>query len=251
MKYIQILLLLLLFQQCTETIADKDKYFLDSAKDERLANIYVNIFIGDNNSDPEKFKVIHLEVFDHGKKNNKNTILINNQAFNLATVKSNYYTTYSYYQLSENKKERDYLIEIILADSSRHQLAYIKPRQDYTDIDYAVPKKFTAAENLSLTWEGIYVPTVLNIKKEIYDKKYAHALHRNAYQKDYIYNHELTTKNGSYIVDKSAFEDSLTVTVGLSISFRVRENGAINPSLQSGSQFIYENEVLYQSILDE
>ncbi len=84
--------------------------------------------------------------------------MLNNQPFKLVTRKSNYYISYSEYVLSERKKDEAYLFEIILADSSRHKLAYIKPRKNYMDLNYAVPEEFYSDKNLELKWENIYVP---------------------------------------------------------------------------------------------
>jgi len=241
MKYINILLLTLIIQSCSKT--EKTKYLENIEVDERLASISANIYITDDNH-PEKLSAIELNVYDGGRFNSKNTILLNNQPFILETRKSNYYKSYSSYKLKKYKKDEAYLFEIILEDSSRHTLAYIKPRKDYMDLNYIIPKHFSSDENLELKWENIYIPTELRINKETYERKHPQYI----LPKTHEYGYKITNKSASYIIDKSAFSDSLEVTVEIKARFIVREKGRINPNLSSGS-LIYINRLVKKSIL--
>lgn len=255
MNNIRILLLFLITLSCTKTKKDKNQYIANIEKDERLANIYFNLYITDNNDSKNLIRT-NLRALDNGKMNSKNTFLLNNKPFQIVTRKSNYYISYSEYVLNKSRKDQDYLFEVILADSSRHTLAYIKPRSDYQDLNYMVPEYFSYGTNLELKWENIYVPTNLKIQKDIYEtiyeRKYPDAPYRNTHFKNHEYDYKITDKNGSYTINKSALKDSLEVTVRVKAIFEHREKGKLNPNLRNNNcHLTYINRVQKMSILKE
>lgn len=257
MNNIRILLLLLSFftLSCTKTKKDKNLYIANIENDERLANIYFNLYITDNNDSNNLIRT-SLRALDDGKMNDKNTFLLNNKPFSMVTRQSNYYISYATYVAHEYIKNQDYLFEVILADSSRHTLAYIKPRNDYQDLNYMIPKHFSYDTNLELKWENIYLPTSLEIQKEIYEtifeRKYPDAPHRNTHFKNHDYGYKITDKSGSYTINKSSLKDSLEVTVGIKAIFEHREKGRLNPNLRNNNcNLTYINRVKKMSILKE
>ncbi len=246
MKHFKILLLFLGIQSCDTTETKKDWYLPNIEKDERLANISVNIFLGDDN-DPDRLTNIDLRTLDGGLMNNKNTILLNNQPFELVTRKSNFYISYSQYELDDNfLKNEDYLFEIILEDSSRHTLAYIKPRKDYQDLNYNIPENFSKNEKLEVKWEDIYTPTRLKIQKDILYKEYQKTIYPNMHG----YYHEITEKSGSHSVDMMKLKDSSEIIVGIRANFSTEERGKVNPNLKAGSRLFYRNAVEIKSALE-
>lgn len=251
MNGIRLFLLLFLCFILSCTKKEKNHYIANIENDERIANIYFNLYITEHNDSSNLIKT-SLRALDKGKINSKNTFLLNNKPFQLVTRKSNYHISYSEYTQNKAIKNKDYLFEVILADSSRHTLAYIKPRNDYQDLHYMIPKHFSSSKNLELKWKNINVPTDLVIQKNIYERKYQHSPYRNTHFKNHDYGYKITNKNGSYIINKSALKDSLEVTVGIKASFSHREKGNINPSLQNNNcQLVYINEVTKMSTLKE
>ncbi|MBU2997568.1 hypothetical protein KO500_14055 [Cellulophaga baltica] len=255
MTNIRILLLLLFTLSCNKTVKDKNLYIANIESDERLANIYFNLYITKNNDSTNLIRT-SLRALDNGKMNSKHTFLLNNKPFEVVTRKSNYYISNSEYVPNEFTKNQDYLFEVILADSSRHTLAYIKPRDDYQDLNYKIPKHFSFNKNLVIKWENIYLPTNLEIQKEIYEpifeKKYPNAPHRNTYYKDHEYGHKITDRSGSYTIDKFSLKDSLEVTVGIKAIFEHREKGRLNPNLKNNNcNLTYINRVGKMSVLKE
>jgi len=190
--------------------------------------------------DSKKNKLNYVVVnLSDGKKQiiNKNIkVLLNNTPLELFVRTGNYYDKHSYYGANDLLRKESYYFEIILPDSTKLPLAFIKPNKAATAFNY--PENISADENFVLKWTNLSTPHQLNISTGVEVKK-----KRNTNITEYKYKvrptDTLKLKEGEYVVPKTYFIDSLTTTKSLTMNLTRRESGLINPSLLKSSSITY------------
>ena len=234
MKYYKLLLILLGFTSCdAATISEKDT--------KNLSKLKVNIYIKDGNKD-ELLNSIKVKLTD-GKKqiiNDKIKILLNGKPLKLFVRTGNYYDKHSSYSTDDLLRKESYYFEIILSDSTKYPLAFLKPLKRNDSAKFYIPKT-SENENITLTWKNINTPTTLEVWKIVQPKN------KKEIKKNAVGNHSATkiketinTKNGKYIIPKSFLEDSLTTVNYVKVRLNKQEIGLINPKLMTNSSITYD-----------
>jgi len=228
-------LLLILFVFCSCDVSTNPNV-INSVK------MKVNITIQDG-TNKNTLNYIKVKLSD-GKKQiiNKNIkILLNNNPLELFVRQGNYYDTYSHYGTSYGTDEllrKDYYyFELILPDSTKLPLAFIKPNKISTKFN--IPKNISTDEDFVLKWTKLDAPYEFEyIKGLLYERK-----EDNITESSYAGKHidTLTTKEGKYLIPKSYFTDSLNRTKRLETKLTRKENGLINPCLLKSSTIKYHH----------
>jgi len=233
MKYYKIILILFAFTSCdVSTISKNDT--------KNISKLKANIYIQDDGKD-ELLNEIKVNLTD-GKKqiiNNKITILLNGKPLELFVKQELYYTTTSFYKDTNLVRRNSYYFEIILPDSTKYPLAFLKPLKKKDSAKFYIPKEASRNENVTLMWKNINTPAKLEVWKLVHPKKKnnEHSGSRHAETKIL---ESINSKSGKYIIPKSFLTDSLTVTDYLKVRLNKQENGLINPKLLIGSSITYD-----------
>ncbi len=234
MKYYKIILILFAFTSCdVSTISKNDT--------KNISKLKVNIYIQNDGKD-ELLNKIKVNLTD-GKKqiiNKKITILLNGKPLELFVKQELYYTTTSFYRDTNLVRRNSYYFEIILPDSTKYPIAFLKPLKRSDSAQFYIPKT-SKNENITLTWKNINTPTTLEVWKIVQPKN------KKEIKEHSVGNHSATkiketinTKNGKYIIPQSFLEDSLTTVNYLKVRFNKQESGLINPKLLIGSSITYD-----------
>ncbi|MCF6279656.1 MAG: hypothetical protein L3J14_04850 [Flavobacteriaceae bacterium] len=231
-KYYSILCILFIFSACdVSTLSDEDT--------KNISKFKVHIFIEDGNKE-NLLDEIKVRLSD-GKKqiiNEKIKILLNGEPLELFVKQELYYTKTSFYRDTNLARRNSYYFEIILPDSTKHPLAFLKPLKRSDSAKFYIPKTNYNNEDLTLEWKNINTPTTLEILKSVHlknnSKKHSAGRIAEARIKETI-----NTKSGKHTISKSFFKDSLTVTNYLKVIFNRLENGLINQNLLKNSSITY------------
>ncbi|MDH7447582.1 hypothetical protein [Aquimarina sp. 2201CG14-23] len=232
MKYYKLLLLIFVFNSC-------DVSQISKADTMNLAKLKVNILIQDGTKD-HTLEYIKVKLSD-GKKqiiNKDIKVLLNDLPLDLYIKNELYYTKTSFYKTDSLLRNDSYYFEMILPDSTRYPIAFIKPMKKERDTKFSIPEKVSLQEDFVIKWENLSTPYKLEIIKGIeVKKKKAKNITEYGYGGNRI--DTLKEKAGEYIIPKSYFIDSLTITRNLEITLTRNEKGLINQSLLKNSQIIY------------
>lgn len=232
MKYYIILLILVAFSSC-------DVSTLSNADTKDISKLKVNIYIQDDNND-NLLNEIKVKLTD-GKKqiiNEKIKILLNGKPLELYVKQELYYTKTSFYRETNLVHRDSYYFEIILPDSTKYPLAYLKPLKRSDNAEFDIPKEVARNKNVTLSWKNINTPTKLEMWKLVHLKKNKNEHSGRRYAETTIIN-TINSKNGKYIIPKSFLIDSLTVTDYIKVIVNNQEEGLVNPKLLLNSSITY------------
>ena len=233
-KYYGILFIALVFSSC-------DVSTLSSSDALSLVKLKVNINI---HYDTNKDTINYLRVkLSDGKKQiiNKNIIiLLNNHPLNLVVKDELYYTKTSYYQADSLVQNDAYYFEIILPDSTKHPIAFVKPMAKTEAATFSIPDSIATNENFVLKWKQLNTPHQLELIKGTETKyKIAKMIIEYGYSVKPI--DTLIEKEGEYLIQKSYINDSLASAKHFDIILSRKENGLINPNLLKNSSITYHH----------
>lgn len=232
MKYISILFIFLVFYSCDVTTSSKSSIT-------SLSNIKASITIQDGTK-KNSLNFVEVKLFD-GKKqltNENIKILLNNTPLELYVRTGNYYDKHSYYGTNDLSRKDSYYFEIILPDSTRSPIAFIKPYKAYADVKFNMPEYIPLNDDIIISWEGLTTPhTIEIIKGTEVKKKRAANITENGFSGKQI--DTLHIKRGEYVIPKSYFKDSLTLVKFLNIKLSRKETGLINTKLLPDSEIVY------------
>jgi len=82
--------------------------------------------------------------------NEKIKVLLNGKPLELYVKQELYYTKTSFYRDANLERRDSYYFEIILPDSTRHPLAYLKPLKKSDSAKFYIPKKAYSNKNVTL-----------------------------------------------------------------------------------------------------
>ncbi len=202
MRYYKTLFLLLLFQSCNTTTLSKEEA-------NNISNIHVEILIEDGDNETSLNKV--SAYLSNGEKRiiNKNIkILLNEKPLDLFVRTGNYYDKHPVYYTDDLSRKEAYYFEIILPDSTKYPIAYIKPSK--------ITSEFNCSENISLDndfildWNTNNVLANMELWKLVHQKDNPN-MHSGGRYAESTLHYTINTKKGSYKVPKSFYKDSLTV----------------------------------------
>lgn len=236
MKYYKLLIITLILFSC-------DVSKISETKKVSLAKVKVIIEIQDRFKN-KMLTSIKVKLSD-GKKqiiSKKIKVLLNDIPLDLYVKKDLYYTKTSYYRTDSLTRKDSYYFEIILPDSTRHPLAFIKPKSINVNTKFNIPKKTSVLDDVILKWENLYTPHLVEVTKGIQLKK------KNSENVTY---HEFRKRNvdtlskiaSTYIIPKSFLIDSLSTTNYLDIKISRKENGLLNPYLKKNSVITYNHSI--------
>ncbi len=234
MKYYKILLIALVFCSCDEST-------LSNAKHIDLMKLKATITI-QNSTKKNSLDYIKVKLSD-GKKQiiNKNiSVLLNNKPLELFVRQGNYYDKYAYYSTDDLLRKDSYYFELILPDSTRHPLAFVKPIDKNREAKFSIPKSVSVNDDFVLKWTNLSTPHQLDIRKGVEIKK-KRAANITEHTSNIRPTDTLRKSTGKYIVPKSYFIDSLTTTNHLTIKFTRKENGLTNPRFLKNSSITYHH----------
>lgn len=232
LRYFGLIFISFLFIACdVSMISDTDA--------KNIAKLRVNILIEDG---PKDNSLNSVKVFlSDGKKqiiNKDINVVLNGLLLDLYTKDELYHTTTSFYRTDSLSRRDSYYFEIVLPDGIKYPLAFIKPLEKDSTAMFSIPEEIFQNEDFSLKWNNLSVPHKLDFIKRIKAKDNT-AENIKGYAYDDRRLDTLNTKEGEYIIPKSYFEDSLTVTTFLEIALTRKENGLTNPKLLPNSDIIY------------
>jgi len=229
-KYFSLLLFLISILSCDVATLSKEEA-------SKINNYRINIQIYDHFE--EKLNRITVSL-SNGKKqiiDKDIKILVNNKPLYFFLKQELYYTKKSYYYLDTLKRKESYYFEIILRDSTKHPIAFIKP-SDNKLMEFNIPKTVSKNENIILKWENLKAPYALEIQKGIQVKnKVAKNITEYGYSKTKF--DTIKSKKGNYKIDKSYYEDSLTIATRVEFNLSRKEIGLINPLFKKNSNLTY------------
>ncbi len=146
MKYYTILFMLLLLQGCnTITLSEEEV--------NNISNIEAKISIGTGS---EQNSLHGISVFlSDGEKNIMNEaiqIQLNGKPLELFVGVGNYYDKYPVYRTDDLERRESYYFEIILPDSTKYPIAYIKPPKITSEFNF--PKNISLDKDFVLDWKS-------------------------------------------------------------------------------------------------
>lgn len=234
MKYAVVIFVLFVVSNC-------DVSTLSNADATDLAKIKVNILIQDGSKEKE-LDFVKVKLTD-GKKqiiNENISILLNDLPMDLYVKNDLYYTKKSFYKTDSLLRKEAYYFEIILPDSTRHALAHIKPTSSEDEAKFTMPKEVFPNEDFVLKWKQLKTPHELKIIKGVEVKeKSAENITEYGYEGRRI--DTLNKRNGTYVIPKAYFMDSLTITRYLNVELSRKENGLIHSNLIKNSAINYHH----------
>lgn len=230
MRYYNIIFLLLLFQGCNTTT-------LSEIEANNISNIQVKILIEDG---IKKTSLNKINVYiSNGEKriiNENIKVLLNGQPLKLFIRTGNYYDKYPVYLTDDLVRRESYYFEIILPDSAKYPIAYIKPSKITSKFNF--PKNISLDEDFVLNWKTNNTLANVELWKLVHQKDKTNMHSGGRYAKSTIH-HTINTKKGNYKVPKLFYEDSLTIADYLKIRISSEEGGLINPKLITNSKISY------------
>jgi len=230
MRYYKILFIVLIFQSCnTITLPEREA--------NNISNIQVEILIEDGFKEKALNKI--NAYLSNGEKRiiNKNIkIQLNGKPLELFVRTGNYYDKYPVYRTDDLVRRESYYFEIILPDSTKYPIAYIKPGKRTSEFNFA--KNISLDNDFVLEWENNNVSANLELWKVVHQKDKPNIISGGRYAESTIH-HTINTENGSYKVPKLFYEDSLTIAHYLKFRLSSMESGLVNPELISNSKISY------------
>lgn len=230
MKYYKILLIAIVFSSCdVSTLSKSEVLGLEQLK----ATIHIN-------HDTNKVNYLRVKLSD-GKKQiiNKNIhVLLNNKPLGLYVKDELYYTKTSYYTADDLAKADSYYFEIILPNSIKHPLAFIKPKKEVAK--FSMPDSLTAKNDFVFKWERLNNPHQIEIIK-------GNKTNSQATKNRIIYGYSvkpidtLKKNEGKYVVPKSYFTDSSPSIKHFDVILYRKEKGLMNPNLLKNSDVTYHH----------
>ena len=230
MRYYNIIFILLLFQSCnTTTLSEKEA--------NNISNIQVEILIEDGIKKTSLNKI--NAYISNGEKriiNENIKVVLNGKPLKLFVRTGNYYDKYPVYLTDNLVRRESYYFEIVLPDSTRYPIAYIKPSKITSEFNF--PKNIPLDEDFVLDWKTNNISANVELWKLVHQKDKPNTHSGGRYAESTIH-HTINTENGSYKVPKLFYEDSLTVADYLKIRISSRESGLTNPKLITNSKVSY------------
>lgn len=236
MKIVKALIILLVFNSCNSTTLSENEA-------NSITNFKLEILIEDGTKQNSLEKINVL--LTNGKKyiiNEKIKIQLNGKPLELFVRTGNYYDKYPVYFTNDLSRSESYYFEIILPDSSKYPIAYIKPRKITSEFNFS--KNISFDKDFVLDWKNNNLTADLEIWKLGHQKEKPNTHSGGRYAESTIH-HTINTESGSYKVPKLFYTDSLTIADYLKIRISSMENGLINPKL------IKSSEILYNYIIEE
>lgn len=229
MKYYNIIFILFIFQSCnTTTLSEKEV--------NNISNIQAKILIEDVT---KQHSLNKINVFlSNGKKkiiNKDIKIQLNGKPLELFVRTGNYYDKYPVYTTDQLERRESYYFEIILPDSTKYPIAFIKPSELTTDFNF--PKSISIDKDFVLKWTELNTPFQFEYIKGVEYEQKEDNITEYAYDGRHI--DTLKTKQGQYVIPKSYFIDSLKRTKRLETILTSKETGLINPELKQNSSITY------------
>ena len=228
--YFGLLVIVFIFGSCdVSTFSNTDVVDLDKL------NVIINI---QNSNKTSKRGYLKVKLSDGNKQIiNKNIhVLLNNIPLDLYVKDNLYYTKTSYYKTDRVLNDSAYYFEIILPDSTRYPLAFIKPRVKDAAVKFTIPEHITSKEELVLTWEQLKTPHQLQLVNE---KKY-HVM-KNTIEYGYVVKpiDTLTQKKGAYVISKPSIGEPITIEKEINVVLSRKEVGLMNAQLLKNSSITY------------
>ncbi|WP_339848745.1 hypothetical protein [uncultured Dokdonia sp.] len=231
MKYYHIIFILLIFQSCnTTTLSEKEA--------NNISNLQVEIIIEDGTNQNSLNKI--NAFLTNGEKsiiNDNIQIQLNGKPLELFVRTGNYYDKYPVYRTDELERRESYYFEIILPDSTKHPIAFIKPSKITSKFNF--PTNFSLDKDYTFEWENNNLTGDMEIWKGVHKKDNPNAHSGGRYAESTIH-HTIKNDSGNYSVQKSFYKDSLTVADYLKIRINSMENGLINPELMVSSTITFD-----------
>lgn len=235
MKNLKLLLLLLIFSSCdVSTLGGKDANDLSKYK--------ATILIETNNK-KEDLSRIKVSLSDGDKQiiNDQVKILVNNIPMNLYVHNNLYYTKTSFYTTDSLSKKASYYFEIILPDSTKHALAFIKPLKENEFTKFSIPDSTSKSQSFTLKWSHLFTPYRLHFMKR-FELPESDNNTSTSYDKGITID-TLRTKNGTYTIPELYFTDSKNNIDELSITLSREETGLINTTLFKSSSLTFRHNI--------
>lgn len=229
MRYYTIFILLLFLSCNTITLSKKEA--------NNIANIQVEILMEDGGKEKSLNKI--NAYLSNGKKriiNENIKILLNGKPLELFVRTGNYYDKHPVYHTDDLVRKESYYFEIILPDSTKHPIAYIKPSKVTSEFNF--PENMSLDKDFVLDWKNNNVSANLELWKLVHEKDEPNKHSGGRYAESTIH-HAINTKKGSYKVPKLFYEDSLTIANHLKIRISSIVSGLVNPKLMTNSKVLY------------
>ena len=226
----------MIFQSCnTTTLSEKEA--------NNILNYKVKVIIEDGNKDNSLNKI---NVFlSNGKKNiiNENIqIQLNGKPLKLFVRTGNYYDKYPVYRTDDLERNEAYYFEIILPDSTKYPVAYIKPTKITSEFNF--PKNLHLDKDFVINWKNNNLSADVEIWKGVHKKDNPNEYGGGRYAESTLH-HKINTENGNYRIPKLFYEDSLTIAHYLETRISSMESGLINP------KFITNSEIMYNYLIEK
>ncbi|NRR92418.1 hypothetical protein HSX10_12645 [Winogradskyella undariae] len=240
MKNLKLLLLLLIFSRC-------DVSTLGGKAVNDLSKYKATILIETNNK-KEDLRRIKVSLSDGDKQiiNDEVKILVNNIPMELYVKDELYYTKTSFYTTDSLSKKASYYFEIILPDSTKHALAFIKPNEAYNLTKFEIPDTIYDANSMRIKWTNLLTPHQLKFNKFIEKPKPADNITSNAY--DGVTIDSLKTKHGEYKIPKSYLMDSENTIKNVSITLNREQTGLVNLNMLPNSSIVFSH-TIYKTVM--
>lgn len=231
MKPYKLLFILLLIQSCNTTTLTKKEA-------SNLLNIQAEVSIVDR-GDKELLSDIQVILSDGEKRilNDNIQIQLNGTALDFFVGIGNYHDKYPVYRTDDLKRKESYYFEIILPDSTKHPIAYIKPKKVTSEFEFS--KSTSLDDDFILNWKRNNISADLELWKLVHEKSNPNAHSGGRYAKS-TKHHTINNGSGSYKVPKSFYTDSLTVADYLKFQISHSESGLVNPKLRVNSKISYK-----------
>jgi len=235
MKNLKLFLLLLIFSSCdVSTLAGKDVNNLSKYK----ATILIET---DNKKEDLRQIKVYLSDGDNQVINDEVKIRVNNIPMNLYVHNDLYYTKTSFYTTDSLSKKASYYFEMILPDSTKHALAFIKPLKENELTKFSIPDSTSKSQSFTLKWSHLFTPYRLHFMKR-FELPESDNSTSTSYDNGITID-TLRTKNGTYTIPELYFTDSKNNIDELSLTLSREETGLINTKLINGSSLIFSHNI--------
>ncbi|WP_179376044.1 hypothetical protein [Winogradskyella wichelsiae] len=235
MKNLKLLLLLLIFSSCdVSTLGGKSANDLSKYK----ATILIET---DNKKDDLRRIKVSLSDGDKQIINDEVKILVNNIPMELYVKDELYYTKTSFYTTDSLSKKASYYFEIILPDSTKHALAFIKPQKENDLTKFLIPDAALKSQSFTLKWSHLFTPYRLHFLKR-FELPESENNTSTSYDNGVTID-TLRTKKGAYTIPKLYFTDSKNNIDELSITLSREETGLMNIKLINGSSLTFRHNI--------
>ena len=231
MKYYNIIIILLIvIQSCNTTTLSKEEL-------KNISNIQSEILIEDGTKRNSLNKInVVLSNGDKRISNDNIQVQLNGKPLKLYISTGNYYDKYPVYTTANLERSESYYFEIILPDSTKYPLAFIKPNKIKSEFNF--PKNMYLDKDFVLNWKNNNMAADVEIWKGVHKKDNPNEHSRGRFAASTIH-HSIKTESGSFKIPKIFYEDSSTIADYLEVRISNLQNGLINPELQANSKISY------------